>query len=95
MEKLEISFSREKNKELMEERGISFETIVHAILEDRILDTYDHPNKNKYGGQKIYILEIDGYAWVVPYVEEKDHIFLKTAFPSRKATKHYLKENLL
>lgn len=92
MENLEISFSRKKNRELIEERGISFETIVHAILEDKILDTYEHPNKHKYERQKIYVLEIEGYAWVVPYIEEKDHIFLKTAFPSRKATRQYLQK---
>jgi hypothetical protein len=42
-----------------------------------------HPN------QKIYILEIGNYAYIVPFVESENEIFLKTAFPSRKYTKRF------
>ena len=42
-----------------------------------------HPTREN---QWIFIVEIDEYTWVVPFVLEEDGrgIFLKTAFPSRK-----------
>jgi len=42
-----------------------------------------------YPNQKIFILEIVNYAYIVPFVENENEIFLKTAFPSRKYTKRY------
>ena len=36
------------------------------------------------------VLNIEGYAYLVPYVEEGGTRFLKTIIPSRKATKEYL-----
>lgn len=39
----------------------------------------------------MYVIEIDSYIYLVPFVNEKI-IFLKTIFPSRKATKKYLNE---
>ena len=86
-----IYWDEEKNLKLQNEREISFEDIELAILENRILDILEHPNKSKYPNQKLMIVEIDGYAYVVPFVEEGKDIFLKTIFPSRKYTKKYLR----
>lgn len=65
-----------------------------AVEEGRILDTYDHPNQKRYPGQKIMVVEIDNYAYLVPYVRNEEKVFLKTIIPSRKATKKYLRRGL-
>jgi hypothetical protein len=36
------------------------------------------------------VVALDGYVYLVPYVEELDYFFLKTVIPSRKATREYL-----
>lgn len=81
----------EKNNELKENRNISFEIIVVQIENGSILDILEHPNKEKYGNQQIYIIEFDDYAYLVPFIKDGDRIFLKTIIPSRKATKKYLR----
>jgi len=55
-----------------------------------ILDIIEHPNSKRYGGQRIFIVKMNNYAWLVPFVESEKEIFLKTIIPSRKATKKYL-----
>jgi uncharacterized DUF497 family protein len=81
----------DKNEKLKNERGISFEGVVFYIANDFILDIVPHPNQNKYPGQKMFIISIDNYAYLVPFIEKQEAIFLKTIIPSRKATKKYLK----
>jgi len=56
-----------------------------------ILDVIEHPNQNEYPGQKIAIVKIDDYAYLVPYVHCGEEIFLKTIIPSRKATNKYVR----
>lgn len=82
----------EKNEKLKNERDISFDEIVDAIEDKRLLDITDHPNKKRYKNQKVFVVEIDDYAYVVPFVEDENKVFLKTIFPSRKATKKYIIE---
>jgi len=72
-----------KNTKLIEQRSVSFEMVVACIEQDQILDRIDHPNQQKYPGQQMYILELNGYVHVVPFVEDDVKIFLKTIFPSR------------
>ncbi|GJM41287.1 MAG: hypothetical protein DHS20C20_15690 [Ardenticatenaceae bacterium] len=48
------------------------------------------PYKEKYLNQRVFIVAVDEYAYLVPYVESDEEIFLKTVIPSRKATKQYL-----
>jgi len=82
----------EKNEKLADQRGITFEEIVERIESGvKVFDT-EHPNKQKYPNQRILIVELDGYAYMVPYVIEEDGYFLKTIIPSRKATKKYFGE---
>jgi len=88
----ECKYSPEKNAQLKETRGISFEEIEFAINEGKILDVIEHPNKGKYPNQKIYIVNINDYIYLVPFVRQGNTVFLKTIFPSRKLTKKYLKK---
>lgn len=85
-----INWSPDKNKLLKEERGISFEIVAFQIEGEHILDILDHPNQYRYPGQKIFVIEFEEYAYLVPFVENDDEIFLKTIIPSRKATNKYL-----
>lgn len=87
----QINWNAEKNQLLMSERGISFEDVLFALQSGRLLDDLVHPNKNKYPNQRVFVVEVDEYAWLVPSVENENEIFLKSVIPSRKATKHYLK----
>lgn len=79
-----IRWDPAKNIELQKTRHISFELLLNA----RFIGLEDH-RKKEY--QKLMLFEYNHYVWVVPFVEDKDHFFLKTAFPSRKHTKQYLK----
>jgi len=75
----------------MSERGLSFEDVLFAFQSGRLLDDLVHPNKNKHPNQRMFVVEIDEYACLVPYIENEDEIFLKSVIFSRKATKHYLR----
>ncbi|MFW5450793.1 MAG: BrnT family toxin [Methylophagaceae bacterium] len=86
----EINWNPDKNSQLLKERNISFEDIVLCLQSNGLLDDLSHPNIGKYRHQRIFVINIDDYAYLVPYVESPDEIFLKTIIPSRKATKHYL-----
>ena len=81
-----LNWDSEKNGILKHVRGISFEEIAYLIESGQILGIEENPGRSN---QKIYILEIENYAVVVPFIENDDEIFLKTAFPSRKYTKRY------
>jgi hypothetical protein len=86
-----FSWNEEKNELLKKERQISFEDVVFHISVGFLLDILENPNQEKYKGQKIFVVEIDDYAYLVPFVEDEREIFLKTIIPSRKATRTYLK----
>ena len=85
-----INWNPEKNRKLIEERGISFEEVVFCLQSGNLLDDISHPNTEKYAHQRVFVVAIDEYACLIPYVETDEEIFLKTIVPSRKATKHYL-----
>lgn len=84
-----FSWNPEKNEQLKTERGISFEDVVLAIESGGLLDVVEHPNPERYPNQEVYVVAIGSYVYLVPHVEETDYIFLKTIFPSRKATRDY------
>ncbi|PHS24227.1 MAG: toxin [Methylophaga sp.] len=71
--------------------SISFEDCVVAIEEGRVLDDIANPSE-QHPHQRMLVLGINNYAYIVPYVETDDEIFLKTVFPSRKHTAIYLTE---
>lgn len=81
-----LTWDKDKNELLKKERGISFEEVAYLIESGNIIGIEENSNRPN---QKIYILEIDSYVVIVPFVENETEIFLKTAFPSRKYTKIY------
>ncbi|MCW7552324.1 BrnT family toxin [Endozoicomonas gorgoniicola] len=85
-----FNWNNEKNAWLKANRGISFEEIVFHIELGGELDVTHHPNQTKYPGQKISIVQVEDYIYLVPFVESDEEVFLKTIIPSRKATKRYL-----
>jgi uncharacterized DUF497 family protein len=87
-----LRWNWEKNEALKEERGVSFESMVVAIEAGGLLDILAHPNERKYPHQRVLVVARDGYAYLVPFVEEDDYFFLKTVIPSRKATRDYLSQ---
>nr|BAJ06862.1 putative uncharacterized protein [uncultured bacterium] len=88
-----INWNPMENQQLIAERGISFEDVVFYLQRGELLDDIEHPNGEKYSHQRIFVINIDGYVYLVPYVENRKEIFLKTVIPSRKATKQYLGED--
>jgi len=85
-----FDWSDEKNEWLKRLRGVSFEQVVFCLTHGGLLDAFDHPNRDRYPGQRIFVVEIEAYAYLVPFVEEDEIVFLKTVIPSRKMTKRYL-----
>ena len=79
-----------KNEALKIGRSISFEEIVLAMEADGLLDELRHPNPDKYPNQSVFVVALDAYVYLVPYIEESEYFFLKSVIPSRKATKAYL-----
>ena len=80
-----------ENEQLKAERNISFEEIVLAIEADGLLDIVAHSNPGKYPAQRMLVVAVEQYAYLVPFVEEAESYFLKTVIPNRKATRDYLK----
>ena len=80
----ELRWNEEKSLKLKKERGVSFDEIVAG----NFLGIEKHPSRDN---QRLMVFEVDGYAWVVPYIDGGDYYFMKTAFPSRRHTKIYLK----
>jgi uncharacterized DUF497 family protein len=81
-----------KNAKLRKERGIGFEDVVFHIERGDLLDILEHPNPERYAGQRIFVVRRDEFVYLVPFVEDNETVFLKTIMPSRKATKQYLGE---
>lgn len=79
-----FDFNHQKNKLLFEKRGITFYKVIEVIAEKGVLLNFENPNKEKYPDQKIMVVDIDGYAYCVPYVVDGDTWFLKTIYPNRK-----------
>jgi putative transposon-encoded protein len=87
------AWNAEKNELLKKERGISFEDVVFHIGAGDIADIFEHPDQERYPGQRVLVVVVEDYAYLVPFVESDEEIFLKTIIPSRKATKQYVGES--
>jgi len=83
-----FDWSNEKNDILKNSRNISFEDVVLALHNSKLLDKIKSSTHNN---QQCYVVEINNYVYIVPFVEDKDKIFLKTIYPSRKYNKYYLR----
>ena len=86
-----IRWNLAKNENLKSQRKVSFEAVLAAINRGDLLDDYVHPNQSQYPNQRLLVVQIQGYAYIVPYIETGSELFLKTIIPSRKATKQYLR----
>jgi len=80
----------QKNRQLQRERGVAFEEVVAILCLTGPLAVMEHPNTLKYLGQKIFVVELRGYAHIVPSRETEKEIHLITIIPSRKATRDFL-----
>ena len=85
-----FDWNTDKNERLKAERNVSFEDVIAAFEEKRLLDIIDHPNSLKYPEQKLAIVELHNYAYIVPLVGKEQTLYLITIYPSRKASKKYL-----
>jgi uncharacterized DUF497 family protein len=89
---MKFEWNPEKNEKLKRERNISFEQIIFHLSQGDIWKIADHPDQQKYPDQQIYFVIVEDYICLVPHIIDKNHIFLKTIIPSRKATKMYKEE---
>ncbi|MDE2803882.1 MAG: BrnT family toxin [Gemmatimonadota bacterium] len=89
----DFDWNEDKNQLLVEQRGISFERVISAIERGGLVDVLEHPDQERYEGQMIYVVDIEQYIYLVPFVTRSDGSprFLKTIIPSRKATRNYRK----
>lgn len=85
-----FTWNPDKNRLLREVRGIGFEEVVFHVEKGDVLDVIEHTNQERYPGQRMYVVDVEGYAHLVPFVENDEEVFLKTIIPSRKATRDYL-----
>lgn len=88
-----FEWSPEKNRALRHNRGVCFEDVLFHLHIGDLLDVIEHPNQEQYPGQRIYIVAMENYVYLVPFVESDHEVFLKTIIPSRKATRAYLDRN--
>lgn len=79
----------EKNEWLRRERDVSFPQVIHCVMSGGLLNVIEHANPDRYPNQKVLIVAIDDYAYIVPFVTSDTGFFLKTIIPSRKMTKRY------
>jgi uncharacterized DUF497 family protein len=87
----DYAFDPEKNARLIQERGIGFDEIIALIEGGKLIRVLEHPDKTKYPNQLLYEIDVDGYVYVVPVVKQGGVMFLKTIYPSRKATRKRIK----
>ena len=85
-----FTWGNSKNAKLKAERGVSFEDIVFHIERGDVLDVLEHPEPGRHAGQRIIVVRIESYVYLVPFDEDGDEIVLKTIMPSRKMTRKYL-----
>lgn len=85
-----FNWNADKNQQLIKQRGLSFEEIIFHIQNGDLLDDIAHPNQENYAHQRLFVVNVQDYIWLVPYVESETEIFLKTLIPSRKFTRDYL-----
>jgi uncharacterized DUF497 family protein len=85
-----IRWDERKNGWLRRHRGVCLEQAAVCLASEQVLDVTDHPNQDRYPGQKVAVIEINGFAYLVPYECSGGEIILKTLIPSRKTTQKYL-----
>jgi len=82
-------WNEDKNELLLSQRGVTFNDVLYELEHNGIIDNYKHPLEDKYPNQYIYVIKLNDYIHYIPYVKEKNYIFLKNIIPSRKLNKKY------
>ena len=83
-------WSEEKNLLLKKTRNLYFEDVVVAIEGGDLIEVVPNSSKN-HQEQSCFIVKINNYAHIVPYIENENGIFLKTIYPSRKYKNRLIK----
>ncbi len=86
---LEYIWDNAKDELLQLQRHISFDDVKYRLTSGDLLDDIQHPNQERYPGQRLYIVRINNRAWVVPHRRTARYVFLYTAYPSEKFTRIY------
>ena len=81
---MEFAFDSKKNEVLRSKRGVTFPMVIEAIAEKGILLDLANANQTKYPNRRVLVVEMEGYAYCVPYAVEGDTWILKTIYPSRR-----------
>ena len=81
---MKIILDENKNKKLLKERGVNFETVIDKTAKGEIALDFKHPNSDKYPNQRIMVVVINDYTYCVPYAQTKNEIFLKTVLSRQK-----------
>ena len=58
---------------------MSFEDVVSRIAQGGLLDVLEHPNPGRYSNQRIFVVRVGDYAYLVPFVEDAETVFLKSS----------------
>ena len=87
----ECTWDPVKDEWLLRNRGMSFNDVVYHLEHGGFLADIRHPNQERHPGQRLYVVQIDGYAHVVPFYRDGDVESLRTIYPSRKYTSAYLR----
>ncbi len=66
-----------KNAKLKADRNIGFEDVVFHIERGDLLDILEHPNPDRYAGQRIFVVQREEYVYLVPFVEDEHSVFLR------------------
>ncbi len=91
--RVQYDWDPKKNDFLKETRNVCFEAVIVHLGRGDVWRVAEHPNQEKYPGQKLFFVPINDYIYIIPFEERREVIWLVTIIPSRKATKLYLEEN--
>ena len=84
-----IIWNDNKNQKLQIERKISFDEISEIILRKDYIDILENPSRPD---QQVFVIQLNNYIHSVPFIiDDQSNIVLKTAFPSRKLNKKYMR----
>ena len=62
----------DKNEQLTQERGVSFEQITVAVARVELLQVVQHPNSERYPGQRFMIVGLGGSSCLGQFVEQAE-----------------------
>jgi uncharacterized DUF497 family protein len=83
-------WSKLKDEKLVKERNVSFEQAVFCIRNGGLLAVIDNPSF-AHKEHRCFIVNINNYCYIVPFIVTEDLTILKSIIPSRKETRKYLR----